>query len=310
MFLIAVLYAVFAAMTFINSKLMLSNPYPFFVGMLRALGSSVFLLAYSLIFHRKELFSFSIPASSWRDLLVFGVLVHGLVMSGFSYAVQYTDPVKVCFIIATCPFITAILQYLFYKETLTTKKIIGLLIGFCGLIPVLFASDHGAYKNVPEHLETLGSVICFIAIIFFAYGWIAMKRFLNRHSEPIAIVNGIAMLVGSGVSIVLFLIANNFSFPHLTFTPDFSVLVTAFVASSLMTYVIYAYLLKTFSATFIAFAGFLEPVFGLVYGVLFMGHRLTVSSVGGLVILFIGLYLFYREEIKTHTCDLKTDPNC
>lgn len=311
MFLIAVLYAVFAAMTFINSKLMLTNPHPFFVGMLRASVSSVFLLGIGFIFHRTAFKNFKLPVYAWKDLLLFGVLVHGFVMCGFSFAVQYTDPVKVCFIIATCPFITAILQYVLGNETFTKNKIVGLLVGFCGLVPILMASEHGAYEQIPEHLEVLGSVICFIATVLFAYGWIAMKRFLNEFSNhPIEIVNGIAMLVGSCVSLALFLLFYACGSGPMVFSSDFPMLMSAFAISSLMTYLIYAYLLKTFSATFIAFAGFLEPVFGLVYGVVFMGHPLTLGAVGALFVLFTGLYIFYKEEIRTHKCDITTDPNC
>ncbi len=309
--LIAVLYAIFAAMTFINSKLMLANPYPFFVGMMRAFGSAVLLLGYGWVFHRLILKRFTLPIHGWRKLIVFGACVHGLAMSGFSYSVQYTDPVKVCFIIAMCPFITAILQYFLNNEVLSVKKVIGLIVGFCGLVPILLASEHGAYADVAHHLEVLGGVVCFFATIAFAYGWIEMKKFLNEFSSyPIEIVNGIAMFVGGCVSLPLFLVFHKFALSGIDFSVDFPFLMTAFVVSSLLTYLIYAYLLKTFSATFIAFAGFLEPVFGLIYGVAFMGHPLTFGAVGALFVVFVGLYIFYKEEIRTHKCDVKTDPNC
>lgn len=310
MILIAVLYAVFAGMTFINSKLMLTNPYPFFVGMLRAFGSALFLIAYGWMRHKKQVKNFSLPKTGWKRLITFGVCVHGFAMSGFSYSVQYADPVKVCFIIALCPFITAILQYLLNNEILTPRKVTGLFIGFLGLIPILLAADHGAYAEVPHHLEVLGGVVCFIATTFFAYGWIEMKKFLNDFSYPIEIVNSIAMFIGGGVSFALFLISTNFSFADITLSSEFPMIMSAFMVSSLATYLLYAYLLKTFSATFIAFAGFLEPVFGLVYGVVFMGHPLGAGSVGALFVLFFGLYIFYKEEIKTHNCDVTTDPNC
>ena len=299
--LIGVLYAVFAGMTFINSKLMLTNPYPFFVGMLRSFGSAIFLFVYGMIVHQQVLKSFVLPKNRWRDLLIFGALVHGLVMSGLSFCVQYIDPVKVCFILALCPFITAILQYFLGNEVLTPKKLIGLIVGFCGLVPILLATDHGKYAAVPQHLEILGTVVCVIATILFAYGWIIMKRFLKDYSHyPLEIINGIAMLVGGFVSFILFAATTWFDMKALTFTAEFPSLVSAFVVSSLATYMIYAYLLKTYSATFIAFAGFLEPVFGMLYGVAYMGHKVTPTSIGALFILFIGLYIFYKEELRTN----------
>lgn len=301
MILIAVLYAVFAAMTFINSNLMLGNPYPFFVGMLRAFGSFFFLFSYLLLFNRAALDNLALPRSGWKDLFIFGGLVHGLVMCGLSFSVQYTDPVNVCFILAMSPFITAIMQYFMGHETLTTKKVLGLLVGFAGVIPILLQSDHGAYADVPHHLELLGSVVCFASTVLFAYGWIAMKRFLSVHGHhSITVINSIAMFVGGCVSLFFYILTQNTALFSLSLSADFPHLMTAFVFSSTLTYMIYASLLKTYSATFIAFAGFLEPVFGMLYGAAYMGYKVNAVSVGAIVVLFIGLYIFYREELKTH----------
>lgn len=310
MILIGLLYLIFSAMTFINSKLMLTNPYPFFVGMLRAACSGGFLLLYSWIRYKNVFKTFSLSRQGWTDLIVFGILVHGFVMCGFSYGIQYTDPIKICFMFAMCPFVTMILEYFFHADTLTSKKIMGLGIGLLGLVPVLLDANHGVYQNIPFHLEVLGAVVVFASIIFFAYGWIVMKRFLKMHPHhPIEVVNGIAMSLGGCVSFVLFLAFAKGSILSMTLTSEFPTLMTAFIVSSLMTYMIYPYLLKTYSATFIAFAGFLEPAFGLMYGVLWMGSRITALSCFSLVLLFIGLYVFYKEETRTHGGSIKNNPD-
>lgn len=286
-------------MTFINSKLMLTNPYPFFVGMLRAACSGCFLMIYSWMRHKEVFKTFSLSRQGWNDLIVFGVLVHGFVMCGISYGLQYTDPIKICFMFAMCPFVTMTLEYFSRKDSLTPKKIIGLMIGLFGLIPVLLEANHGEYKNVPAYLEVWGTVVIFVSIVFFSYGWIVIKRFLKTYPDyPIELVNGIAMSVGGLVSFVLFLIFAQGNIFSMHLTQDFSLLATAFIVSSLLTYMIYPYLLKSFTATFIAFAGFLEPAFGLLYGVLFLGNSVTKLSCFSLALLFIGLYIFYKEETK------------
>lgn len=301
MVLVVILYFVFSAMTFINSKLMLTNPYPFFVGMTRAISCGLFLFCYSWFVHSKIMKKFSLSMRDWRDLIVFGICVHGFVMSGFSYGAQYVDPIKICFIFALCPFITAILQYLIHKETLSVKKIVGLALGFIGLVPIMLDVDHGAYKSLPVHLELLGVSVIFLSTIFFAYGWIVMKRFLKQNAHyPIEIINSIAMMIGGVVSLVLFFIMSGGQIFSLSLTPQFPILMIAFVAASLTTYMLYPYLLKTYSATFIAFAGFLEPVFGMIFGILFWGSRLTFLSSISLIVLFCGLYIFYKEELHNH----------
>lgn len=301
MILIILLYAVFSAMTFINSSLMATNPYPFFVGMLRALGSSAILLGYSWFFFRKQTMEFSLSSRGWLLLLTYGVLIHGFVMCGFSYSMQYADPVTVCFIVASGPFLTAIIQYFRGQEYLTYKKVVGLLVGFVGLIPILMVSQHGPSSSLDPELQWWGNLISLISMLVFSYGWVVLKQFLKEFSHPIQLINGIAMLVGGLVSAVLVAFAHGFSVISLTFSPEFPLLMSAFLASSLLTYMLYVYLLGRYSPTFIAFAGFLEPAFGLFYGASLMGYSVTGNALLALTILFSGLYIFYLEELKnTH----------
>ncbi|MFA5999164.1 MAG: DMT family transporter [Candidatus Babeliales bacterium] len=299
MFLIILLYAVFSAMTFINSSLIATNPYPFFVGMIRALGSSAILLSYSWVFFRKETMQFSLPKRGWKLLLTYGVLIHAFVMCGFSYAVQYADPVSICFIVASGPFLTAIIQYFRKEEYLTYKKIVGLLVGFLGLLPILMISEHAvAIGSKTQSLQWWGNLVAFLSMLVFSYGWIVLKQFLKEFSHPIQLINGIAMLVGGLVSAVFVMFVHGFSMFSLSFSHDFPTLMMAFLASSLLTYMLYVYLLTKYSPTFISFAGFLEPAFGLFYGAVFMGYAVTGNALFALLVLFAGLYIFYLEELK------------
>lgn len=299
MILVCILYLIFSLTTFVNSKLTLTNSYPFLIATLRAFGSGVFLLSYSLLMQKNDLKYFSLPKHGWTDLILFGVLVHGFVMCSFSYAIQYTDPIKICFLFAMSPFITVLFEYFLRTDILTSKKIAGLAIGLLGLVPILLDVSPGAYKNIPFHLEVFGVVVIFVSTFFFAYGWIVMKRFLtNFPDHPMVIVNGTAMLLGGGFSFLVFLIFSKGNAFPIVLTAEFPWLMIAFIGSGLITYMIYPYLLKTYTVTFIAFAGFLEPVFGLFYGVVFMQHQITLLSCLAITVLFIGLYIFYKEEIK------------
>jgi len=301
MILVSVLYLIFSLTTFVNSKLLLTNPYPFFIATLRATISGLLLLGYSLLMKKKSFKNFSLPKQGWIDIIIFGSLVHGFVMCCFSYAIQYTDPIKMCFLFAMTPFITVLLEYALGTDALTFKKLIGLLIGLLGLIPILLDANPGLYKNIPFHLELFGIAIIFVSTFFFAYGWIVMKRFLaNYPHHPMEIVNGIAMLFGGCFSFLLFLcLSKENKFP-IMLTTEFPWLMSAFIVSGLVTYMIYPYLLKRYSVTFIAFAGFLEPVFGLLYGLVFMQHKITLLPCLAIIILCLGLYIFYKEETKTH----------
>ena len=281
--------------------MILSNPYPFLIAMLCAVSNGFFLLSYSWFANKDLVKNFRLPKKGWKDLIVFGAFVHCFSLCFFSVAIQYISPIKMCFMFAMSPFVTMILEYFFSEEILTSKKILGLLIGLCGLIPVLLDSNHGAYKDIPFRLELFGEFMTLMSILQFSYGWIVMKRFLkNNFCSSIEIVNGIAMLIGGLSSFVLFSIIYQRNIFHVSLTAEFPFLLAAFILLNLVAYVIYPYLLKVYSVTFITFAGFLEPTFGLLFGLIFLGNKITLLSCVALIFLVSGLYLYYKEETRIY----------
>jgi drug/metabolite transporter (DMT)-like permease len=67
--------------------------------------------------------------------------------------------------------------------------------------------------------------------------------------------------------------------------------------SNIICHNIYGYLLKQYTATFIAFTGFLAPLFSALYGWAFLNERITWHFYASSFIVFIGLAIFYKEEL-------------
>lgn len=297
MILIILLYAIFSAMTFINSALMDSNPYPLMVGMIRALGSGIIILGYMLIFRRAALLSIRLSRQQWRWLIAYAVLIHAVAMCAFSFSVLYANPVTVCFMFAMAPFITALIQYLHGQERLTPQKFCGLVVGVIGLVPILIQSSYVGHAS-PLKSAALGNWITFGAMILFCYGWVLFKKLLQSCHYSIQMLNGIAMMIGGLLSVVMVLAVHGVSLGSLSYSSDFGWLMAAFLASSLITYSLYAYLLQHFSPTFISFAGFLEPAFGMIYGFFLVGYQISGIDLASFFVLFLGLYIFYLDELN------------
>jgi drug/metabolite transporter (DMT)-like permease len=166
-----------------------------------------------------------------------------------------------------------------------------------GLLPVLIKSsflDHSV--ALPEHVW-LGNGIVLISMIFFCLGWIFFKKLIHTGEHNIQLLNGVAMIIGGITSTAFALLLHGKELFFISFSDNFMPLLVLFVFASLLTYTLYAYLLEHFSPTFISFAGFLEPAFAMLYGMLFFGYTLQVVDLIGFLILFAGLYIFYRQEL-------------
>ncbi len=297
MIVIIILYAIFAIMTFINTSLMTSDPYPLLIGMLRAFGSGLLILGGLLLFSKEKITNLKLSSRQWYLLIAYGILIHGFAMCGFSYGLMYANPITACFLYASGPFLTTILLYFDNRTVLSTTKIVGLLIGCFGLIPVLLKSSHNAEVLVPDK-QWLGNIIILVSMLFFCWGWILYKKLILSCTHSVQVINAVAMLIGGILSALFVILLHGRALFEITFSDNFLTLMTLFIIANLLTYSLYAYLLQRFSPTFISFAGFLEPAFALIYGFFLFGYTIGIVDIISFILLFIGLYIFYRQELQ------------
>ena len=80
--------------------------------------------------------------------------------------------------------------------------------------------------------------------------------------------------------------------------PTLGLLSLVIFISSIVSYAVYLWLLKYYSATFLSLSDFLRTIFATAYGCFFLHEALTFSFFISALMIFTGLILFYREEIK------------
>ena len=298
MFLVVVLYVLFTAMIFMHSAIMVDNPYPFFVAAFRTIIGALFLFGVHG-FSGKSIMLPGINSRQVYTLFLHAIILYTCSLAGFAAAMQYIDGITGCFILATAPFITALILYLRDKEVLTMQKCVGLVLGFVALIPIILMQNE---SDVPTQISAnqiyWGQLIFFGANICYAYGWILAQDLVKvapKYSP--SLLNAYAMLIGGICSAILYIGFEGFCLPQVV-TQDFWYFLLIFTLATLINYNLYAYLLRFYSATFLSFAGFLEPAFALIYSVCWLGNVVTIGTIGALCALGLGLYLFYQEELR------------
>lgn len=313
MFTVLIMYMLFAS-TFTLGRVVLEYVNPVFFIAIRMLIAGMMLLGY--VYFLKPM--------QWkydkRHVYIYIQLIFFHIFCAYNlefWALQYVTGAKTCLLYNLSPFITALFAYHHFSEKLNVGKWLGLGIGFLGFLPILLSSAPSENQvgtifslSLPE-LALIGSVIS------SAYGWMVMKRLLHAHYSPV-MANGIGMIGGGVLSLISsFFIEGG---PHLKeplvpgsmvklMTPFLGFKVSSivfFVVTALLLilianiigYNLYGFLLKRYSATFLAFAGFMTPLFAALYDWLFLGDVVSWPFFASLCITFIGLYLYYRQELR------------
>jgi drug/metabolite transporter (DMT)-like permease len=293
MFLVVVLYALLA-LTFPLAKKAVSLAHPCFLIGFRMLVAGSFLLGYQYFFKRAHC---SIHRSDWGLFLKTSLFHIFFAFTLEFWALQYVSALKTTLIYASTPFIAAILSYLLLSERLSLHKIIGIAIGLCSLVPVIVSATTGAEAmmefgsiSLPE-LSLLGSVFS------ATYAWFLVTKLMNKN-YPLALINGVAMFVGGVLSMILTACVGGFAHPVVSWMPFLGWLSLLILVANITVYNLYGWLLRRYSITFLTFAGFLCPSFGMLYEWLFMGGTVTWHHFVSLFFVIIGLYIFYRGELR------------
>lgn len=287
------MYALFAS-SFSMGKILVGYTTPIFLTGIRMFIAGVILLSYRYFWlgerRRVELKHFGLYA----QIIVLGIYIaYGLRFLGL----EYLSSSKTAFLYNASPFFSALYSYIFFHERMTKKQWLGLIVGFIGLIPILLTTS-GPEQQLGElffiswpELVVLGSVA------LHSYSWIVVRKLVRYRDQPPMFVNGVTMLIGGSLAL-----ATSPFIEGINPIPDVQrfivVLAAVILISNIICHNIYGYLLTRYSATFISFAGFLVPIFAALYGWGLLGETITWHFYLSTLIVFIGLYLFYQDELK------------
>lgn len=270
-------------------KYLLEHVGPVFLTSARLLFGGVLLLLFEYLFmpNRKRI--------ERKDFLIFlfTAFIFFTTMTLGAWGLQYAPAANASFFYNLSPFITAIFSYFFLHEIMTMKKWIGLVIGFLGFIPVLLLPEGGPSLGViswPD-VALIGSVITLCL-------WNIISRYLTINLDYSAYtINSMSTFFGGIFAcIATMFIEHNFIRAPLQvndYVFFIGLAISGLVANTLTTIA-----LKTYTATFASFVAFIMPLFAALYGWLFLGEKIANSFYVSSVAVFIGLYIFYQEELS------------
>ena len=295
MFYVLLLYALFASVfTIAKTGLMYVQPL-FFVGT-RMLLAGVILLCYQF-FVKKQIFSFD--RKTWGRLILLAVFNIYLTNVFEFWGLRYLTSSKTCFIYSLSPFFSALFCYFLFSEKLTSKKWIGLAVGFLGFMPILLNQSSSEEETGTLFFFSWAELSVMMAAICSVYGWIVLKQLVNEHQLSPMMANGASMLVGGALALGhSFAVEDWQPLPVTNFPIFLECTVLLILISNLICYNLYGSLLKRYSPTFMSFAGFTTPLFTALFGWIVLGEIVTWPFYLSFAIVLMGLLLFDQEELK------------
>ena len=260
---------------------------PFGFILLRVLGAAIlFWIASIFVKHER------IERKDWPRLIACSFLGMVINMLAFFKGLELSTPVNSSVIITISPIIVFIFSAILLKEKIKLIRSAGILFGFVGaLILVLYTSKTGLNApNIP-----LGNIL--FIVNSFAYGlYLVLVKPLIEKYNVINLLKWLfllAIFMNFPVTIDEFL---SVDWRNLPIKEAILPMVFVVVGTTFCTYLFNAYALRTLSPSTVSSFIYLQPIVGIIYAVSTKSDSLSLVSIIGMILIFIGIYLVTKKQ--------------
>lgn len=194
---------------------------------------------------------------------------------------------------ATTPMFTIVAAHFFTEdEKMTSQKVIGITIGFAGVIIMLgYEVLSGLGDSLLPQFAVLGAAIC------YAFAGIFGRRFAQSGVKPVVTATG-QVTTSSLILIPLALLYDKpFTLPMPGFEVWLAILGLALVSTA-FAYILYFRLLSTAGATNILLVTLLIPVSAILLGITALGEQLETKQILGMGLISMGLLAIDGRLVK------------
>ena len=223
------------------------------------------------------------------DIMLFHGMMVGL-MFGLEFACIYfglvlTDASRSVIFVYLSPFVVAVGAHFFLRgDRLTFLKVLGLTLAFMGIVVVFLGRPQTAKPTM-----LIGDILQITAAFLWGATTLYIKRFMAEKIHPIN-----TFLYQLFFSIPILFAVSLIIEPHWISKIDLTIGLSLFYQSVIVafaSFLIWFKLIHDYSVSRLSAFTFFTPIFGVLFGILFMREELTSSLMIGLPMVCVGIFL-------------------
>jgi drug/metabolite transporter (DMT)-like permease len=231
------------------------------------------------------------------DIMLFHGMMVGL-MFGLEFACIYfglllTDASRSVVFVYLSPFVVAVGAHFFLRgDRLTFLKVLGLTLAFMGIVIVFLGRPQTAKPTM-----LIGDILQITAAFLWGATTLYIKRFMAEKIHPIN-----TFLYQLFFSIPILFAVSLILEPHWISKIDLTIGLSLFYQSVIVafaSFLIWFKLIHDYSVSRLSAFTFFTPIFGVLFGILFMREELTSSLMIGLPMVCVGIFLVNWKKKRT-----------
>jgi len=220
--------------------------------------------------------------------MTIGIINSAIPFVMYSFAALNIDASLSGTLNSSSPMFGAIFGYLLLGSKLKPKQIIGLIVGFIGVLVVSSASLESGSVDI-----VLSVIACILAAACYGLAGTFVKR-------RTTVVDSSSLTLGSLFFAGIFLLPFSFFYDitstielnHIFYMIFFAIMCTA------IPFIIYYQLIKEVGAVKALMVTYLMPLFTVLWSYIFLAEKAGINVYFGLIIILIGVYLISNKSLK------------
>jgi drug/metabolite transporter (DMT)-like permease len=227
-----------------------------------------FLIQKKYISHFRSLFP---------GIIILAIINNALPFTMFSYASLGATSNMLAILNGSTAFITMVIAYFWLNESISFKQVSGLIIGFTGIL--ILVNPFNASATLVSSMCALVGASC------YSISGNYIQKYHSNSNKFVLI--GWSMLFGGLLMTPLAI----FNLPdHLPSTNAILALLWLGIVSTGFAYLGFVRLIERIGAVRTSTVTYLLPVFGILWGYLFLNEEITWIIFGGFMFVMIGMY--------------------
>ena len=219
----------------------------------------------------------------WRQYLLVAVFSSALPFVLWAYAALSVSAGLLSVLNATSPMWGALCSAVLLRERLNARRAAGLVIGLVG-VAVVTRPEGGAALHYPSIAAALAAAFSYGLIATYIKGWAS-----NVPSRGLAVGTQLA----AGILLIPFVPLWP---PHAAPTPLVAACILALgLVCGAVAYLLYFRLVSDLGATGALTVTYLIPVFGVLWGALFLGEAVSLTMLAGGALVVLGTVFVLRN---------------
>jgi drug/metabolite transporter (DMT)-like permease len=275
---LALLYVFLWSSAFVPSRVLSRLGQPLWVLTIRFAIASVLMAAVVAALRRP----WPRTPEAWLQIAIYGLLANASYLGCTYEALRHLSSGMGAIIASTNPLLLALVAPAILDEPLTPRKVIGLLLGFAGVLIAMWARA-GSQVARPGDVA-----LAFLGVVALVGSTLVFKRL--RTPVDLLAANTIQLGTASVALLPLALLLEGA--PHLHATAEFTLsLAYLILVMSLGASFLWFWLLRHGEASRVSAFYFLTPIFGLALGALLLGETVRPLDGLGLAAVAAGIVL-------------------